>query len=109
MVDDIRKQEVIEQYRQVVFEEPGGFVIEYEQCNDIPVLHFHFLSRVVDRPLCEMVEIAWKECEEVLRDLGKEFVMTYTRGESTCRWAKKRLGYQLITKADNWYMLRKDL
>lgn len=108
MVDDIREQEV-EHHRQVVFEEPGEFVIEYEQYNDIPLLHFHFLSKQVDRTLCEMVEIAWEECEDVLRALGKEFIMTYTRGESTLRWAENRLGYNLVMKQDGWYMLRKDL
>lgn len=96
--------------REEVFREPDGFRIEYEEINEVPFIHFTFLTRIITPSLVKMLEIVDTEICDTLYLEGFDRLFTYTNIDnlSVIRFAKK-LGYKEFGRTEDQILLVKDL
>lgn len=100
----------VESFRQEVFREPNGFKVEYEEINDIPFIHFTFLTKKITPSLIKMLKILDNEVCDVLYNEGFDKLFSYTQvnNKSVINLAKM-LGYNVFKKTADQVILVKSL
>lgn len=87
--------------RVEVFREPDGFKVEYEEINEVPFIHFTFLTKKITPSLVKMLKILNNEICEVLYEEGYDKLFSYTDidNKSVINFAKM-LGYKEFKKVN---------
>lgn len=96
--------------REEVFREPNGFKIEYEEINEVPFIHFTFLTKLITPSLVKMLELVDTEICDALYLEGYDRLFSYTNKDnlSVIRFAKK-LGYEEFDRTEDQILLVKDI
>lgn len=96
--------------RAEVFREPDGFRVEYEEINDVPFIHFTFLTKNVTPTLLRMMAIIEDQICDVLYEEGFDRLFSYTDidNKSVIRFAKS-LGYEECDRTKDQIVLVKDI
>ena len=97
-------------FRTEVFREPNGFKVEYEEINEVPFIHFTFLTKKVTPSLLKMLKILDNEICEVLYEEGFDKLFSYTglNNKSVINLAKM-LDYKVFKKTEDQVLLVKSL
>lgn len=97
-------------FRTEVFREPKGFKVEYEEIDEVPFIHFTFLTEKLTPSLIKMLKILDGEICDVLYHEGFDHLFSYTQvdNKSVINLAKM-LGYKVFKKAEDQVILIKDI
>lgn len=97
-------------FRTEVFREPNGFKVEYEEIDEVPFIHFTFLTKKVTPSLIKMLKILDNEVCDVLYNEGFDKLFSYTQvdNKSVINLAKM-LGYKVFKKPADQVILVKSL
>lgn len=97
-------------FRTEVFREPNGFKVEYEEIDEVPFVHFVFLTNKITKTLIQMGRIIDNEICDVLYNEGFDRIFSYTKidNRSVINLAKM-LGYKVFKKTEDQVILVKEL
>ena len=100
----------VEQYRLEVFREPNGFKVDYEQINEVPFIHFTFLTKQITPTLIKMMKLLEYEICDALYNEGFDKLFSYTeeKNKSVINLAKM-LDYKVMKKINDIVLLVKDI
>lgn len=111
MVDDIRSKTAIKSWgRRTIFTEPNGFKVDYEEINEVPYIHFTFITKKVTPSLFKMMELILEEVCSVLFEEGYDDLRTYTadNNRAIIRWAKS-LGFKEEHRKNGQLIMKKEI
>lgn len=97
-------------FRTEVFREPNGFKVEYEEIDEVPFIHFTFLTNKITPSLLKMLKILDNEVCDVLYNEGFDRLFSYTQvdNKSVINLAKM-LDYKIFKRTEDQVLLVKNL
>lgn len=100
----------VEQYRLEVFREPNGFKVDYEEINEVPFIHFTFITDKITPTLIKMLKIVDEQISDVLYEEGYDDLFSYTSQDnhSVIQLAKK-FGYKELKRVQDQIIFKKSL
>lgn len=97
-------------FRTEVFREPNGFKVEYEEIDEVPFIHFTFLTKKVTPSLLKMLKILDNEVCDVLYNEGFDRLFSYTQADNhSVISLAKMLNYKIFKKVEDQVILVKSL